>query len=184
MTSCLRWPIQYDGDSARSVVYHSVVNIMSQMYDLCHTGQVSRTCVPCWVREAGEEANIRLVEVAGEQSILHGCKYPGYTRKVRGKLRERIRWNTKCAVAYTCVFVIQTFNESTNKTNYSPLERSWAGIAQSVWRLATGWTVGDRKKNPDGGEIFANVRTGLGTHPASYTRGSVFPRGKAAGAWR
>jgi hypothetical protein len=28
----------------------------------------------------------------------------------------------------------------------------WAGIAQSVQRLATGWTV--RGSNPDGGEIF------------------------------
>jgi hypothetical protein len=28
----------------------------------------------------------------------------------------------------------------------------WAGIAQSVQRLATGWTV--RGSNPGGGEIF------------------------------
>ena len=29
----------------------------------------------------------------------------------------------------------------------------WAGIAQSVWRLATGCTV--RGSNPDGGDIFS-----------------------------
>ena len=32
------------------------------------------------------------------------------------------------------------------------LSKAWAGIAQSVSRLATGWTV--RGSNPDGGEIF------------------------------
>jgi hypothetical protein len=79
-----------------------------------------------------EEANIKLVEDAEEQSILYGCKYRVYTRMLRGKLRQRIRWNTKYSVAYTPVFVIRTFDESTNKTNYRPLERSWAGIAQSV----------------------------------------------------
>jgi hypothetical protein len=41
--------------------------------------------------EASEEANIKLVEVAGEQSILYGCKYPGYRRTERDKRRERIR---------------------------------------------------------------------------------------------
>ena len=32
------------------------------------------------------------------------------------------------------------------------IKTTWAGIAQSVWRLATGWTV--RGSNPGGGEIF------------------------------
>jgi hypothetical protein len=32
----------------------------------------------------------KLVEVAGEQSILYGCKYPGYMRTERGKRREKI----------------------------------------------------------------------------------------------
>jgi len=53
----------------------------------------------------------------------------------------------------------------------------WAGIAQSVWRLATGWTV--RRWNPDGGEIFR-------THPDRpwglpnllYIGYRVFPGGK------
>ena len=43
-----------------------------------------------------------------------------------------------------------------------------AGIAQSVQRLATGWTV--RWSNPGGGRRFsAPVLTGSQTHPVSYT---------------
>ena len=48
---------------------------------------------------------------------------------------------------------------------------SWAGIARSVQRLATGWTV--RGSNPGGGARFsAPVQTGPGVHPASYTLGT------------
>ena len=58
----------------------------------------------------------------------------------------------------------------------------WAGIAQSVQRLATGWTV--QGLNPGRGEIFC-------THPDRpwgppslvYNGYWVFPGGKAAGAW-
>ena len=43
-------------------------------------------------------------------------------------------------------------------------------VAQSLWRLATGWTV--RGSNPGGGARFsAPVQTGPGAHPASCTRG-------------
>ena len=45
-----------------------------------------------------------------------------------------------------------------------------AAIAQSVLRLATGWTV--RGSNPVGGEIFRTVQTGPETHPASCTMGT------------
>ena len=46
-----------------------------------------------------------------------------------------------------------------------------AGIAQSVERLATGWTV--RGSNLGGGARFsAPVQTGPGAHPASYTMGT------------
>jgi hypothetical protein len=49
-----------------------------------------------------------------------------------------------------------------------------AGIAQSAYRLATGWTV--RGSNPGGGEIFP------GAHPASYTIGTgSFPGLKRPG---
>ena len=59
----------------------------------------------------------------------------------------------------------------------------WIRTAQSLERLATGWTV--RGSNASGGEIF---RTG--THrswgPTSllYNGHLVFARGKAAGTWR
>ena len=55
----------------------------------------------------------------------------------------------------------------------------WAGIAQSVWRLAT-----VRGSNPDGARFSAPVQNGPGTHPASCTMGTgSFPGDKAAGAW-
>jgi hypothetical protein len=61
------------------------------------------------------------------------------------------------------------------QTNWNIL---WAGIAQSVQRLATGCTV--RGSNPSGGgEIF---QTGPGAHPASYTIGTEsFPGVKRPG---
>ena len=58
-----------------------------------------------------------------------------------------------------------------------------AGIAQPVWRLATGWTV--RGSNPGASEIFRTrpdrpwVPLGL-----LYNVHRVFPGDKAAGEWR
>jgi hypothetical protein len=46
----------------------------------------------------------------------------------------------------------------------------WAGIVQSVQRLATGWTVRDRI--PVGARFSAPVQNGPGAHPASYTMGT------------
>ena len=58
-----------------------------------------------------------------------------------------------------------------------------AGIAQSVKRLATGWTV--RGSNPVWGEIFRTFQTGPGAHTAFCTMGTgSFPGVKPAGAWR
>jgi len=59
--------------------------------------------------------------------------------------------------------------------------RCFAGIAQSVWRLATGWTVrGERV--PVEARFSAPVRTGPGTHPASYTMSTgSFPGVKRPG---
>jgi hypothetical protein len=49
-----------------------------------------------------------------------------------------------------------------------------AGIAQSVWRLATGWTVWG--SNPRRGEVFPAVQARLEVHPASSTMGrGYFP---------
>jgi hypothetical protein len=59
----------------------------------------------------------------------------------------------------------------------------WAGIAQSVYRLATGLMV--RGSNPGCGEVF---RTRLdrpwGLPILLYNGYQVFPGGKAAWAWR
>ena len=55
----------------------------------------------------------------------------------------------------------------------SPLSlplQMWAGIAQSVLRLATDWTPGDRI--PVGARFFAPVQTGPGAHLASCTMGN------------
>jgi hypothetical protein len=46
----------------------------------------------------------------------------------------------------------------------------WAGIAQSIQQLVTGWTVRG---------FFAPVQTGPGAHTASYTMGTgSFPEVK------
>ena len=55
-----------------------------------------------------------------------------------------------------------------------------AGIAQSVQRLATGWTF--RGSNPEGGGFSAPVQTGSEAYPASYTIGTgSFPGVKRPG---
>jgi hypothetical protein len=55
-------------------------------------------------------------------------------------------------------------------------------VAQSVQRLATGWTV--RGSNPGGGEIF-RTRPDRPWVPPNllYNEYRVFAGGKAAGAW-
>jgi hypothetical protein len=56
---------------------------------------------------------------------------------------------------------------------FAAVFRQGAGIAQSVYQLATDWTV--RGSNSGGGEIFR-------THPASYTMGTgSFPAVKRPG---
>jgi hypothetical protein len=58
-----------------------------------------------------------------------------------------------------------------------------AGIAQSVQRLNTGWTV--RGSNPGGGEVFrTRPDRPWGSPCLLYSGYWVFSRGKAAGAWR
>jgi hypothetical protein len=58
----------------------------------------------------------------------------------------------------------------------------WAGIAQSVFRLTTGWTV--RGSNPGGGEIFhTRPDRPWGLPNLLYNGYRVFPGSKAAGAW-
>jgi hypothetical protein len=60
---------------------------------------------------------------------------------------------------------------------------NWAGIAQSVERLATGWTVPG--SNSDGGEILRTCSDRPWGPPSLLYNGyRVFPWGKAAGAYR
>jgi hypothetical protein len=47
---------------------------------------------------------------------------------------------------------------------------TWAGIAQSVYRLATGWKV--RESNPDGARFSASVQTFPGALTAYFTIGT------------
>jgi len=72
-------------------------------------------------------------------------------------------------------------NDCVNEGEYR--EVTWAGIAQSVWRLATGWTVPE--SNPGGGQgarFSAPVQTGPEARPNSYTMGTgSFPGVKRAG---
>jgi len=59
----------------------------------------------------------------------------------------------------------------------------WAGISQSVYRLATGWTV--RRPNPGGDELFCTRPDRLcGPNGLLYNAHRVFPGSKAAVAWR
>jgi hypothetical protein len=62
-----------------------------------------------------------------------------------------------------------------------------AGIAQSVWRLATGWTTEESQFESRYGQecsLLHAVQTGSGVHPTSFPMGTgVFsPGGKAAWA--
>jgi hypothetical protein len=68
------------------------------------------------------------------------------------------------------------------KVNFT-IRHTWAGIAQSVYRLATGWTV--RGSNPGGGKIFRTLPDRSWGPPSLLYNGyRVFPGGKAAEAWR
>jgi hypothetical protein len=64
------------------------------------------------------------------------------------------------------------------------LETIWnEGLAQSLQRLATGWTV--RGSNPGGGGIFrTRPDRPWGSSSLLYNGYGVFSAGKAAGAWR
>jgi hypothetical protein len=48
---------------------------------------------------------------------------------------------------------------------------AWAGIAQSVWGLATGRRV--RGSNPGWARFSSTVPSGPGANPASYTIGTA-----------
>jgi hypothetical protein len=59
-------------------------------------------------------------------------------------------------------------------------ESAWGPVAQSVWRMNTGWSV--LGSNPDVARFVAHVETGPGVHPASCTiRSRYFPGVKNPG---
>jgi len=73
-------------------------------------------------------------------------------------------------------FVLQSTIECLNITTHVQVPffllcyyNERAGIAQSVLRLATGWTV--RGSNPDGARFSASVQTGPGAHPSQWVPG-------------
>ena len=75
----------------------------------------------------------------------------------------------------TCSYLVFqiTFNPSMpTSVHCADLTCYWsaAGISQSVYRLATSWTVQCSK--PGGGEIFRPVQAGTGAYPTSYSMGT------------
>ena len=79
------------------------------------------------------------------------------------------------SVQFACLDPITYLKLYTNKFSFTLAWSLWAAIAQSIQRLATGWTV--RGSKAGWGSIFsAPVQTGSGAHPASCTTGTVsFP---------
>ena len=58
-------------------------------------------------------------------------------------------------------------------------------MAQSVLRLAAGWTVRGSNPGAGGGGLSAPVQIGTGAHPAPSTMNTdSLPRSKAVGACR
>ena len=108
-----------------------------------------------------------------------------------------VRWkNSRYTQAAPMVFVLNKLTETllsymSPKANgcvaqiqyYLKHKVKGAGIAQSVLRLVSGWTV--RGSNPGGGDIFrTRPDRPWGRSSLLYNGYRVFPGGKTAGAWR
>jgi hypothetical protein len=93
-----------------------------------------------------------------------------------------------------CWFKVSLFHQSADmgRINFFNVQQAkivllykntWAAIAQSVWRLATGWAV--RGSNLGVGEIFRTCPDRPWGPPSLlYNEYRVFPGAKAAGAWQ
>jgi len=83
-------------------------------------------------------------------------------------------------------FMVCSFNhlqlEVIFQNSVSTVQKTWAAIAQSVLRLAKGWTV--RGSNSGGGEIFRTCPVRPWGPPTLLYKGyRVFPGCKSAGVW-
>jgi hypothetical protein len=121
------------------------------------------------------------------------CMFDLYTQTTNV---HSLRYWTPLLIKYNIYIYIYKFHSHFTKINsilYFPVYNyndistyqfsKKARIAQSVWRLATCWTV--LVLNPDGRVRFpAPVQTGpCGSPSLLYNRYRVFPGGKADGAW-
>ena len=80
----------------------------------------------------------------------------------------------------TSVITTKRLEKGDFKTIY--VGKQWAGIAQSVQRLATGWTVWG--SNHGAGEVFrTRPNRSWGPPNLLYNGNWAFPGGKAAEAW-
>ena len=83
-------------------------------------------------------------------------------------LKWRLSWINTQLISDTYIFRIIIISE-------------WDGIAKSVWRPATGRTVGE--SNPGGGEILTRPDRPWAAPNLLYNGYRVFPGSKAVGAW-
>jgi hypothetical protein len=96
-----------------------------------------------------------------------------------------VEWKLGCSLLYFDFRLPsnRVRNRSVRIKNFSCPHHRWAGIAQSVLRFATGWTV--RESIPVGGWDFPHPsKPPLGPPSLLHKGYRVFPGGKAAGAWR
>ena len=84
-----------------------------------------------------------------------------------------VKTNNSCSGHHPVIYfkIFYCFRSPAHKFQYTcRYIKKWAGIAQSVQRLAVGWTV--RGSNPGGARFSAPVQTGPGAYPASCTMGT------------
>jgi hypothetical protein len=75
--------IQCNDDSVCCVIYRSIVNILSHMYDPHHKRWTYHSLCGTMLDyvSMSEKTNIKLVELVGVYSIMYGSKHPDYTWK-------------------------------------------------------------------------------------------------------